>query len=624
MRRGGAQQPAPDRGAKRRQYNRRSMPARLFTGSGAAPLLFLGLPSTGLAGYESPGGASAPSCGARGSGEWRRLMLERRAVTPQCVPTWQRRTPSPTVELMAPLSASFSYDWRVPLADSPRRPNGIDSPRQPNGSSRTPSPPGADLPTPSPQPISTQPEPAAAVSAEGPASAVPSDSASPQPCDGDAASVRPPCSHNNWDNVRTKKGRFALRCRECGAAWRVPCAQVTKCPQFFYGFCPLGRECPHPHIHKYKNREREAQEAKRQAAASIAARRAALDVAAGAANADELAAIFAVPAAVFAAPPSISCSPQPSDASPSPPPRRAAQPGTQGAAPAAANAEHEPPPPRPCEHNNWDAVKLAKGRITLRCRSCGSFWKAAAKSINKCPDFFAGYCPSGISCGMPHVHRYKNPRKEAEKARLAAMACMQAASVAGGSADALSAAVADGSSFAADPSAFVGVAKPGGQPDTPSASDSERASPSDSPAAPSPPPSAAAAGVWKQPPAAASPPAGKAGARGSSGSSGRSSDQKRAPPVKARTALPKAKPLPMALPVLPFGFPAQGSWGCWTGMQGAPTGASGPVGGASPPQSASCNRRSQQRRPRNVQPSAGALGTLPVGPPGQQVLTAAP
>eukprot|EP01062_Namystynia_karyoxenos_P062284 TRINITY_DN55195_c0_g1_i1.p1 TRINITY_DN55195_c0_g1~~TRINITY_DN55195_c0_g1_i1.p1 ORF type:complete len:981 (+),score=236.38 TRINITY_DN55195_c0_g1_i1:159-2945(+) len=62
---------------------------------------------------------------------------------------------------------------------------------------------------------------------------------------------------------------------------------------------------------------------------------------------------------------------------------------------------------RPCDHNNWDNVRVKKGQITLRCRDCQLQWKTETERIRKCPQFFQGECANGVACPMPHIHRYK-------------------------------------------------------------------------------------------------------------------------------------------------------------------------------------------------------------------------
>eukprot|EP01063_Lacrimia_lanifica_P011680 TRINITY_DN183_c0_g1_i12.p1 TRINITY_DN183_c0_g1~~TRINITY_DN183_c0_g1_i12.p1 ORF type:complete len:487 (+),score=128.40 TRINITY_DN183_c0_g1_i12:54-1463(+) len=61
-----------------------------------------------------------------------------------------------------------------------------------------------------------------------------------------------PCAHNDWDNVRVKKGFITLRCRQCQAQWKTEMGSVKKCFKFFQGMCRRGAACPLPHIHRYK------------------------------------------------------------------------------------------------------------------------------------------------------------------------------------------------------------------------------------------------------------------------------------------------------------------------------------------------------------------------------------
>ena len=61
-----------------------------------------------------------------------------------------------------------------------------------------------------------------------------------------------PCKHNNWDNVRIKKGNHSLRCRTCQEQWRVHHSFFSRCVPFYKGKCELGARCPNVHIHQYK------------------------------------------------------------------------------------------------------------------------------------------------------------------------------------------------------------------------------------------------------------------------------------------------------------------------------------------------------------------------------------
>eukprot|EP00659_Diplonema_papillatum_P014092 gene14092-21574_t len=62
----------------------------------------------------------------------------------------------------------------------------------------------------------------------------------------------------------------------------------------------------------------------------------------------------------------------------------------------------------PCDHNDWDNVRVKKGHLTLRCRVCQKQWKTEPEKIRKCLAFFQGTpCPQGAHCPLPHVHRKK-------------------------------------------------------------------------------------------------------------------------------------------------------------------------------------------------------------------------
>ena len=61
-----------------------------------------------------------------------------------------------------------------------------------------------------------------------------------------------PCSHNNWDNVRARKGAVTLRCRTCQAQWRVMLQTVRRCPHFDTGRCNKNENCPKLHVHRSK------------------------------------------------------------------------------------------------------------------------------------------------------------------------------------------------------------------------------------------------------------------------------------------------------------------------------------------------------------------------------------
>eukprot|EP00755_Sulcionema_specki_P029691 Sspe_Gene.1943::Locus_653_Transcript_1_1_Confidence_1.000_Length_1340::g.1943::m.1943 len=63
-----------------------------------------------------------------------------------------------------------------------------------------------------------------------------------------------PCEHNDWDNVRVKKGVMMLRCRKCQAPWKclADYAMEEKCQEFSKGNCHLGPNCLKLHLNMRK------------------------------------------------------------------------------------------------------------------------------------------------------------------------------------------------------------------------------------------------------------------------------------------------------------------------------------------------------------------------------------
>ena len=51
------------------------------------------------------------------------------------------------------------------------------------------------------------------------------------------AEMTRPCTHNDWDDVRTRKGAKILRCRVCQSKWKLPSARVPRCSPFLSGHC---------------------------------------------------------------------------------------------------------------------------------------------------------------------------------------------------------------------------------------------------------------------------------------------------------------------------------------------------------------------------------------------------
>eukprot|EP00754_Rhynchopus_humris_P028055 Rhum_TRINITY_DN15126_c0_g2::Rhum_TRINITY_DN15126_c0_g2_i1::g.139888::m.139888 len=66
-------------------------------------------------------------------------------------------------------------------------------------------------------------------------------------CDGES-----PCDHNDWDNVRIKKGNHSLRCRVCQKQWKVHHSLFQRCPVFVQGLCDKNQACGFVHIHQFK------------------------------------------------------------------------------------------------------------------------------------------------------------------------------------------------------------------------------------------------------------------------------------------------------------------------------------------------------------------------------------
>ncbi|KAJ9463411.1 hypothetical protein DIPPA_21394 [Diplonema papillatum] len=63
---------------------------------------------------------------------------------------------------------------------------------------------------------------------------------------------KPPCAHNEWDNIRFKNMVVTLRCRVCREQWKTLNVSLRKCAAFYERKCPNGPSCPLTHIHRYK------------------------------------------------------------------------------------------------------------------------------------------------------------------------------------------------------------------------------------------------------------------------------------------------------------------------------------------------------------------------------------
>eukprot|EP01062_Namystynia_karyoxenos_P025383 TRINITY_DN1998_c0_g1_i2.p1 TRINITY_DN1998_c0_g1~~TRINITY_DN1998_c0_g1_i2.p1 ORF type:complete len:457 (+),score=110.97 TRINITY_DN1998_c0_g1_i2:92-1372(+) len=60
-----------------------------------------------------------------------------------------------------------------------------------------------------------------------------------------------PCPHNQWIKYGKKQKKIILRCanESCRALWRIVPGVTPKCKDFYGAGCPLGSDCPRPHIY---------------------------------------------------------------------------------------------------------------------------------------------------------------------------------------------------------------------------------------------------------------------------------------------------------------------------------------------------------------------------------------
>ena len=70
---------------------------------------------------------------------------------------------------------------------------------------------------------------------------------------GGAPCIVRPCLHNDWDDVRTRKGSKILRCRLCQRKWKLASASIARCSAFMQGTCPNLLQCAYLHVHKKKS-----------------------------------------------------------------------------------------------------------------------------------------------------------------------------------------------------------------------------------------------------------------------------------------------------------------------------------------------------------------------------------
>ena len=60
-----------------------------------------------------------------------------------------------------------------------------------------------------------------------------------------------PCTHNAWDDVRTRRHAKILQCRACLAKWKLA-MPVPRCSYFLHGHCDKGDTCHMLHVYKKK------------------------------------------------------------------------------------------------------------------------------------------------------------------------------------------------------------------------------------------------------------------------------------------------------------------------------------------------------------------------------------
>eukprot|EP01059_Diplonema_ambulator_P033101 TRINITY_DN6780_c0_g1_i2.p1 TRINITY_DN6780_c0_g1~~TRINITY_DN6780_c0_g1_i2.p1 ORF type:complete len:164 (+),score=28.59 TRINITY_DN6780_c0_g1_i2:59-550(+) len=71
-------------------------------------------------------------------------------------------------------------------------------------------------------------------------------------CSDDGFRAMRPCLHNDWDDVRTRKGLKVLRCRICQERWKLPSRSLNRCMAFLHDCCEDGPTCGLIHVRKKK------------------------------------------------------------------------------------------------------------------------------------------------------------------------------------------------------------------------------------------------------------------------------------------------------------------------------------------------------------------------------------
>lgn len=68
-------------------------------------------------------------------------------------------------------------------------------------------------------------------------------------------------AHNEWDDVRTRKGVKVLRCRVCKQQFKLPSKDVPRCAEFLQDARCREVQCGLLHVHKQKGRGGSASDA---------------------------------------------------------------------------------------------------------------------------------------------------------------------------------------------------------------------------------------------------------------------------------------------------------------------------------------------------------------------------
>eukprot|EP01065_Artemidia_motanka_P042412 TRINITY_DN5691_c0_g1_i1.p1 TRINITY_DN5691_c0_g1~~TRINITY_DN5691_c0_g1_i1.p1 ORF type:complete len:599 (+),score=50.21 TRINITY_DN5691_c0_g1_i1:66-1862(+) len=68
---------------------------------------------------------------------------------------------------------------------------------------------------------------------------------------------------------------------------------------------------------------------------------------------------------------------------------------------------------KPCDHNDWENLRLKRGWVYLRCRVCSSTWRHRPQDDSSCGDFASPQgCALGSACKLLHVAARKRTAQE--------------------------------------------------------------------------------------------------------------------------------------------------------------------------------------------------------------------